>query len=185
MRKISTLILLLAVMAVPAVAQYEPAPMEIFGGISYFDPGNFRGTPQGGQGEFVINLSEKFAMVIESGFQPGTTTIMFQGVPVGIAKNFGTVQTGFRYYQVRNRRFSVFGHILTGGLFAKALFVGDTRTRTIQGGVFTPGGGIEINITRNFAIRPLQADLVMGQFFRGSSSIHRRFAAGFVYRFGD
>ena len=184
-QRVLTLILLLAATASPAFAQYEPQPMEIFGGISYFDPGNFRGTPQGGQGELVINLSDKFAMVIESGFQPGTVTMMFRGVPIGQAKNFGTVQTGFRYYWIRNRRFSVFGHILTGGMFGKAQFIGDTRTRTIQGGVFTPGGGVEINITKNFAIRPIQTDLMLGSFFRGSSSVHRRFGAGFVYRFGE
>ena len=175
MRKIIILAAVLLLGALPSVAQYEVPPMEIFGGISFFDLSGAPGLARGGQGEFVINISQKMALLIEVGIQKDTIDLG----PAGTVKvTLGTIQTGFRFYLVRNDRFSVFGHLMTGGLFLSS-GLGDSNA-----GAFTPGGGVEINLTRKFAIRPIQVDLILAQTFTGTKS-NKRYGSGIVYRFGD
>ena len=173
--------------ALPAAAQYEPPPMEIFGGISLLAPdlpSGVSGRPVGGQAEFVLNLSEKFSLLIEFGYQkktiPFTVVDPFTGLLVtqDINFSFATIQTGFRYYAVRNERFSVFGHILTGGFFVSS------GGFDFNAGSFTPGGGVEVNLTRKIAIRPIQVDLILSSAFGGTGA-NVRYGSGIVYRFGD
>lgn len=176
---------ILFVCVAPAAAQYEPPPFEIYGGISLLDPDGLSEKANGGQVEITMNMTEKFALIFGIGLQKKRVPLVIGLDPFGnpvtqdINLTFSDVQTGFRYYAVRNERFSVFGHILTGGFFTKVPGLGN-----IEGGTFTPGGGVDINLTRKFAIRPFQVDAIIARGIAGNGP-NIRYSAGVVYKFGD
>ena len=183
MRILLLMCLSLSIFVTPLAAQYEPPPLEVFGGISFVSPDGLNGTVKGGQGEFVMNLSEKFSLLFDVGIQKKTFTVTFpDGFGGTITQDFkftfAQIQTGFRYYLVRNERFSVFGHLMTGGFFISS------GGQDSNAGTITPGGGVEIIISRKIAIRPVQVDAIIAQGFSGTGT-NMRFAAGIVYRFGD
>ena len=184
MRTLLLMCLSLSILVTPLAAQYEPPPMEVFGGISFISPDGLKGTAKGGQGEFVMNLSEKFSLLFDVGLQKKTITLSFTDPLSGLTITqdfkftFSQIQTGFRYYLVRNERFSVFGHLLTGGFFISS------GGQDSNAGTITPGGGVEIIISRKIAIRIVQVDAIIAQGFSGTGT-NARFAAGIVYRFGD
>jgi Outer membrane protein beta-barrel domain len=109
-----------------------------------------------------------------------------------------TVAFGPRYTYVPQRgRFSVFGEALAGeaegfhSVFAlgsgTANNVGNGTTDSDSSLAVQAGGGVDVRLSCNFAVRAVQVDYLRTQLPNGSDNVQNnlRFAAGLVYRFGQ
>jgi opacity protein-like surface antigen len=109
----------------------------------------------------------------------------FTDLPDGVSGRMYTYVAGPRFYFRRQARISPFGEILVGAARHTA------ETATDQAGensfALLLGGGLDLNLTHNFAIRAVQADYLMTRFAgtTGDSAIQNnvRFSAGIVFRF--
>ena len=100
-----------------------------------------------------------------------------------------TVMAGPTFYPLGHRKITVFGHILAGEGFyrdtiaASAGFPSQVNTHTSL--AWTPGGGIDLNVSRSLSVRVVQLDYTQTKFSGSTFHDHdTRISAGIVYHFG-
>ena len=140
----------------------------------------------GGGGSLAVNVTNWFGLAGEIGAThqssvPGTeqsltvTTFLF----------------GPRISYRRSQLVTPFAHVLfgaahgSGSLFSESLG-GDTPLGTSTGFALATGGGMDLNMSGNFAIRLFQADYLHTQLANGGNDRQNSFrlSAGIVLRFG-
>lgn len=179
MRKSFWLMALMLSPALPAAAQQaegvETPQVEIYGGYSYlradfgvqddaFNGWNFSLTENvnswfGGKADFSGHLA-----------QPG-----------GVNVNAYLFLFGPQFSYRRSRSFTPFAHVLLGGIRASEGFIGAPEAATKFAAAF--GGGFDLRVHKNVAIRVVQAEYFITPFFNERQD-NLRVSAGVVLRFG-
>jgi len=183
MRKLLILCGFMLLVAGSALAQDQPRG-EVAGNYTYvrFNPGG--GAPgqncHGGGGSVAGNLNSYFGVVGEfSGCK-------FTGLPAGASIHAFTYLFGPRLTYRSHGRFEPFGEFLFGGVNGSASLTG-TGSGSTNAFSMAIGGGADYKMTRNVAIRLIQADYLYTKFDFGSGYTHQnnvRIQAGIVFRFG-
>jgi hypothetical protein len=148
MRKVGLLLLLTALLAVPAMGQDEYPKAEIFGGFSYMNFDSGVGDPRynavGWQASVAGNFRKNVGIVGDFGGQykslEGTRLWVYEYL-------FGP-----RFYY-RTEKSTVFAHTLFGAATAGG-GGGDTSTAFAMG----YGGGVDVKISDRLAFRVMQVD---------------------------
>lgn len=133
--------------------------VELFGGYSYLGTEFGRGV-NGGNLSITGNINKYFG--VEADVAGYTTN----------GDAIGTLMAGPRFsYRLNNDKVNIFGHALFGGVAPDAAFA------------MAFGGGVDLKVHKNIAIRLFQADYIQ---FRqnGFSSNNARFSTGIVFYFG-
>jgi hypothetical protein len=200
---------------IPAAAQDSVPWVEVSGNYSYFrftsatahvPPRNLNG----GGGSVNFNLTRHFGIKAEfMGYQSTLWRTTFTEpvvtangtIPPGIYNSQGNMFT-YQFgptYTYRTETTNVFGEILFGGSktngYADWVKAIDAGGGTVAApGVQHPftmvvGGGVDINITKSIAYRPLEMDYVLTRYSNpvtfGNHQNSFRFVTGFVFRFGE
>ncbi len=96
---------------------------------------------------------------------------------------------GPRFSWHRSGHFAPFGQVLLGGAHAGGSFASDSSGFAGSSNAFAliAGGGLDIGISRHFAIRALEADYYRTQFANGLNDRQNnlRISAGVIFRFGE
>jgi outer membrane immunogenic protein len=82
----------------------------------------------------------------------------------------------------RRGRVAPFAQVLLGAIWASDAIVLGSKTAFAM----TAGGGIEVTLSRHFAVRPVQAEYFLTTFPDGANDRQNnfRYSAGIVFRFG-
>jgi hypothetical protein len=209
------LVVLAGLFAIPAAAQ-EPAPkVEISADYSYlrFNPSISQARNRsynGGGGSVNFNLTEHFGIKAEfMGYGSTSWTTTFANpivtpkgtIPAGTFQSQGNMFT-YQFgptYTVRTSRVNYFGEILFGGsntngyanLVTSINAGGGTLSAAPTQHPFTMniGGGVDINITKSIAFRPVEIDYMLTRYSNPLTSVNNqnnfRYVAGIVLRFGE
>jgi opacity protein-like surface antigen len=142
---------------------------EFFGGYSYFHAGDGGGNFSGVNGSIAENLRPWFggALEVSSHWNSGTNVSTFMYGPV------------FSYR--KDPRITPFVHFLVGGVRGSVGYLDISHSKTTFG--VAPGGGVDVQVTRNLAVRVVDVDYVLSR-FSGTQQSNFRVSAGLVYRFG-
>jgi len=142
---------------------------------------DFQRTGNGGSGYFEYNLNSLVGLVADFGGYANTRT--------GIDEKALTYLFGPRF-NWRHSRLSPYVQFLFGGGYA---WSGPTST-TQNAFATAAGGGLDYNLTKRIAIKPIQVEYVMTQFDSaklggatkafGNHQNDVRYSAGVVFRFG-
>lgn len=173
MKKLIMLMAVLFIAALPTQAQTDYPGAEIFGGYSYFNTEFIDRESQHGWGvSFSGNLGPKVGLVAEfSGNYKA-----FNIAPFDVDTSTYTYLFGPRF-SYRTDAATVFGHILVGGATSKIESSSDTNF------ALAAGGGVDINVGKNFAIRAAQIDYIP---IFASDTVHNfRYMGGVVFKFGN
>jgi hypothetical protein len=204
------------IFVMPTAAQESVTWLEVSGNYSYFRfaPTASREIPprnlNGGGGSVNFNLTRNFGIKAElMGYEStlwrttfGTPVVTSQGtIPAGEYHSQGNMFTyGFGpTYTYRTEVTNIFGEVLFGGSrtngYAEWVKAIDASGGTVAAipiqHPFTMivGGGVDINITKNIAFRPLEMDYVLTHYSNpvtfGNHQNSFRFVTGFVFRFGE
>lgn len=164
----------------PLQGQDETPQVELYGGYSYVHfnvkanvigfPPSVTANANGGGGELEYNANRWLGIVGDlSGYyvsNPQAGVFTYMGGP---------------RLNLRGRRVTPFAHVLFGGIVA-------TEGIGVPGPdnafAMAAGGGLDINISRSVAIRPIQAEYFMTKFSDGLNNRQNnfRFGAGIVLR---
>jgi hypothetical protein len=137
----------------------------------------------GGSAWFAYSFTRSFAVVAEAGSQRASD-IHGSGEDLTLTSYL----FGPRYSWRRLEHFAPFGQVLLGGVHAGGSLASDSSGFAGSSNAFglIAGGGLDVGITRHFAIRVLEADYYRTQFSNGLN--HRqnnlRLGAGLIFRFG-
>lgn len=203
MRK-TFVILVLFVLPLAVVAQEAPKA-EAFGGYSYLR-NNGRGL-NGWEGQITGDLNQYLGITADFTGNYHSQSISIPGIGISAGAHshlynflFGPTVT------YRTSKYNVFGHALFGaahsrlsGSFSVPIIGGTSSTvNTATAFGMALGGGVDINVTPMFAIRPAQVDYLYTRFdaldavatglSTSSSGGHQnsfRYSAGIVVRFGS
>ena len=201
--------------AIPATAQDSVPRVEVSGDYSYFrfTPAISQLLSRnlnGGGGSVNFNLTNNFGIKAEfMGYGSTSWTTTFTApvdtphgtIPAGTYNTQGNMFT-YQFgptYTYRIETTNVFGEILFGGSnsngyanLVKAIDAGGgTVAATAVQHPFTMvvGGGVEINITKSIAFRPLEMDYVLTRYRNPVTFVNNqnsfRYLMGFVFRFGE
>jgi len=200
MRKASILAIILML---PLFLKAQDTPKtEVFGGYSYLH--NSGSNFNGWEGQGTLNLTPFFGLTFDASGHYHTASAFSPITGVSFSAN----QRLYNFLAgptvtARFNKFSVFGHGLFGAAHSS---LGAGLTLPIVGGISTGvtsanafamalGGGLDLNLTKHFAIRAVQADYLYTRFnaldaltfgLSTSSSGHQnsfRYSAGIVFRF--
>ena len=143
---------------------------------------DFQRTGNGGSGYFEYNLNKTLGLVADFGGYANTRT--------GIDAKVLTYMFGPRF-NWRHARLSPYVQFLFGGGYAWS----GPNSNTQNAFATAAGGGLDYNLTRRIAIKPIQVEYVMTQFDSarlggstqgfGSHQNDVRYSAGVVFRFGE
>ncbi len=175
---IAGFLLALCMTAPLAKAQDETPKAELYGGYDYvrLNTGGSSFNFNGGGGQFAYNANHWLGLVgdldgyyTSSAFGAGLFSYMF----------------GPRINVRGHGRVTPFAQVLLGG--ARSI-----DTSPLNAFAMTAGGGIDVKISRHFAIRPVQAEYFLTKFtVAATSSIaannlqnNFRYSAGVIFRFG-
>lgn len=156
MKKLILLSAVLLLASVPAKAQSSHPSTEIFGGYAYASTELITRRNTHGFGvSFAGNLSENWGFVAETSGHYGKEVF---NIPI-----IGDVDVNFNKYlflfgprySKRGRAATAFGHVLVGGARAK---LEDQDGGT--GLAVAVGGGVDVNVSKNIAVRVFQVDYV-------------------------
>jgi hypothetical protein len=173
MKNYFAVVLLLAVLglALPAKAQDERPRSEVYVGYDYVRV-NSNGNSfnfNGGSGQVTYNFNRWFGVVGDLGGY--YTSESFGG---GIISYMFGPRISFR----RHSRVTP---------FAQALFGGAWEIAASSQSVFamSAGGGVDVKISRHFAVRPVQAEYFLTRFKNTPTNQQNnfRYSAGIVFRF--
>lgn len=184
MRNSLAVLLLLGAMgaAPPLAAQDGPPKLELYGGydyVRYNASPKINGVPpsesfsaNGASGQIVFNASKWVGLVAElSGY-----ALARQGLNT-------THQVSYLFgprINLRRGRFTPFTQVLLGGVWAEdGITLGSVNAFGM-----TAGGGLDVRVSKHFAIRPVQAEYFLTKFPDGSDNRQNnfRFSAGIVLR---
>jgi outer membrane immunogenic protein len=176
---------LLALFAGSSRAQEDRSKVDVFAGYSYlrFDP-NVAGADSfnahGGSASVAYNVNNWLSGVADFGaYHNGN--ILNSGVD-------GTLSTYLFGPRVSVRRFNrvtPFGQVLFGVAHAGASIAGTRGSDNAF--AMSVGGGVDIGVSRHFAVRPFQVDYLLTRFNEGTgdarSQNNLRVSTGVVFRF--
>ena len=170
MLKILGSLVLVSFLPLGAMAS-DPVPRgELFGGYSYFlsDAGGSAVSFHGTELSIAENINRWFggALDVSSHWNSGVNVTTFMYGPVFSSR--------------RNPRITPFVHVMGGGVRGGVGYLGISRARTTIG--LQAGGGFDVRITKDLAMRVLQVDYVLSN-FSGSHQANFRGSIGLVYRF--
>jgi opacity protein-like surface antigen len=159
----------------------EAPRAEIFGGYQYFHANsgvsglggfNLNGWNASASGFFTRNLG----VTADFSGSYGTPSVL----GVGVKTNFYTFLFGPTVRVPNSSRLTPFAHVLFGGgrLSGSAFGVSASSTDF----TWAAGGGVDANLSRNFAIRLGQADFLQTR-VAGSSQNNFRYSTGIVLKF--
>jgi opacity protein-like surface antigen len=159
----------------------EAPKAEIFGGYQYFHANsgvsglsgfNLNGWNASASGFFSRNLG----VTADFSGSYGTPSVL----GVGVKTNFHTFLFGPTVRVPNSSRLTPFAHVLFGGgrLSGSAFGVSASSTDF----TWAAGGGVDVNLSRNFAIRLGQADFLQTR-VAGSSQNNFRYSTGIVLKF--
>jgi opacity protein-like surface antigen len=180
------LVLLTLASTVPALAQWSSYSTlyELSGGFSYVraDSNNSGGfNLLGGSGEFTYHVHKWLALTADGG------GYVFRGFPAGVSSTMYTYAAGPRITFRSYRRVTPFVKALLGG--ARLTASSDNVHAAENSVALLAGGGIDVSLSRRFAIRAVQADYLLTRFSlaNGSSATQHnlRLSFGVVFRFGE
>lgn len=178
--RLAFLVVVVLIVVVPLRAQDETPQIELYGGYSYVHfnvkanvvgfPPSVTANANGGGGQLEYNANRWLGIVGDlSGYyvsnpQAGVFTYMF-----GPRLN------------LRRQKVTPFAHVLFGGIVATE---GIGVPGPANAFAMAAGGGLDINVSKNLAIRPVQAEYFMTKFNDGLNNRQNnfRFGAGIVLR---
>lgn len=180
MRKLFILLAVLFVAHIPAQAQESYPVVEIFGGYSYLSA-EVLGDREGlGTPGFIASIAgnphPNFGIVGEISGHYGNVTIPGIRPDPQFDADVFTFLVGPRFTG-RRGNLNYFGHVLIGGARSKIETV-DSETDF----ALAIGGGLDINASKEIAVRLFQVDYLPIR-ASGDTSNNFRFSIGFVYRF--
>ena len=90
---------------------------------------------------------------------------------------------------LRTARFVPYVQFLFGGANEWGVVRGTNVSTTQNGFAYAAGGGLDVNVTRHFAVKPFQLEYLSTQIPQLGSNLNSvqnnlRYSAGIVYRFG-
>lgn len=191
MKHIFFLLTILGLMSAAVMAQ-DPPKVEVFGGYSYFRAGG-EGEPgtnlNGWHASVAGNFNKVFGVAAEVSGHYGKEDVTVPGAPpVTVRGDFSahTFLVGPRFSYRNNDRVTPFAHVLLGGTRAKATGSVGSISASESDTAFTAavGGGLDVKLTQNVALRLIQADYVLTRFANDSQS-NARVSVGLVFRFGQ
>jgi len=196
MRKVPFVLGLFLLLSLPALAQEAPsAPaFEVYAGyaLGHLNTGMIASNNEhhkinGWDAQALAHVNRWLALVVDYNGYTGTPSI--SGFPVDwrIHALMGGPQISWR----RFNRFTPFAHALFGATRLNAFANGDSIVQTNFS--MALGGGVDVSLTKHFAVRAGQLDYFMTRFpsmdpFTGNPIAQRqnslRFSAGVLFRFG-
>lgn len=184
MRRFLIILALLTVLPVAAAAQDTPK-VEIFGGYSYLrQTDNLIGEDlHGWNASFTSNITKWMGLAAEFSGHYGDATLT-PGLKADVATHIFAVGPRFAYRG--SERVTPFAHVLLGAARSNVTyFVASGRARINESAfALIVGGGLDVKVHDNVAIRLFQADYVLTRF--NSDSQHNfRASTGLVLRLGD
>ncbi|HJQ70863.1 MAG TPA: outer membrane beta-barrel protein [Blastocatellia bacterium] len=181
MRRVLLAAAALFLVSATAQAQEEYPRMEIFGGYAYFNSDQFVERESLNAPAFIVsgagNISGGFGLVAEVNGNYGDVTIPNPGPTREFATNTYTFLFGPRFTSRQTGK-NFFGHVLFGA--ARTSVDGfDSETDFAM----AVGGGLDINASKEIAVRLFQADY-LPIFVSGDTAHNYRISFGIVFRFG-
>src|SRR5712675_182997 len=213
--KLIFLVALACLSAIPAAAQDVVPLVEVSVDYSYFRfnpsiPQLHSRSFNGGGGSAIYNLNSYLGIKAEfMGFGSTSWTTTFAApvvtprgtIPAGTFQSQGNMFTYLFGPQVtyRTSRVNYFGEFLFGGSnsngYANLIKSIDANGGTINvSGTQHPftmviGGGLDINLSKSIAFRPVEIDYALTRYSNPLTSVnnqnHFRYVAGIVVRFGE
>jgi hypothetical protein len=175
------------VLFIPLAALAQPSfpKAEVFGGYSFFRANPEMFNLNGWNASVTGNLTHWFGVEGDFSGHYGKPIDSF-GVPIeGVTIDSHTFMGGPKL-SFRNGKATPFTHFLIGFSRAGSNDFGVSTSKFALSTII--GGGIDININRNIAVRPFQADYLMTRFDPYDIGDHQnnfRFSAGIVFKFGE
>ena len=187
MKKLSLLTLLLFLCpTMSAVAQEEAPKVEMFGGYSYLRADILDGVnTHGFNTSLAGNITKHIGIVGEFSRFDTSTSIPTQvlGLSIKVNSNVLTYLFGPRIVLHRGKA-EPFVHALFGGARQNQKFPDTFAAEdTDNAFAFALGGGLDVKVNDNFAIRVAQIDY-LGDKIAGQTGNNFRYSAGIVIRFG-
>lgn len=189
-----TMVLILVLLLLPLTATAQETPkVELFGGYSYFRNEGGSGI-HGWNGSITTNLNKWFGLVADVSGHYDSQSFRFTDVRgnVGVfdgETNRHTILIGPRFSYRNRSRVVPFAHALVG---VTRLHEETTNLATDFSTVFkgnnsgfavVAGGGLDVEMSRNLALRLIQADYFVT---RVSGTQHNaRISIGLVFRLGS
>ena len=182
MRRLVLAAAALFLISVTAQAQEEYPRLELFGGYAYFNSDQF---PQQRESlnvpAFIVsaagNVTKNVGLVGEINGNYGDVTIPNPGPTREFATNTYLFLFGPRF-TARRTGVNAFGHVLFGAA-RTSVDTFDSETDFAM----AVGGGLDINASKEIAVRIVQADYVP-IFASGDTANNFRISFGVVFRFG-
>jgi opacity protein-like surface antigen len=180
-----SLLALISIASMPLRAQEEQSKVDVFVGYSYMqvNPGvsgvdNFH--LNGGSASVAYHANSWLSGVADfGGYTNGN--ILNSGVSGTISTYLFGPRVSYRHFG----RVTPFGQVLFGVARADASAFGTSGSQT--GFAMTAGGGVDYQLMRHLALRPVQAEYLLTRFDNGISETQNqnnlRISAGVVFRF--
>lgn len=184
MRRFSIILALLMFLPIIAAAQDTPR-VEIFGGYSYLRQNdNLIGEDlHGWNASFTSNFTKWLGLAAEFSGHYGDATLT-PGLKADVATHLFMVGPRFSYRG--SEAVTPFAHVLFGAARSDVTFFLPNGRNRINESAFAliVGGGLDVKVHDNVAIRLFQADYVLTRF--NSDSQHNfRASTGLVFRLGE
>jgi opacity protein-like surface antigen len=164
-----------------ALAQDDYPKAEVFGGFSILNIGEDedltgnRESFYGFQADAAFNVNEVFGIAADFGGQYKSLEIEDYEETFEVNAHVYEYLFGPRF-SVRGERATVFGHALFGGVTVGG--EGENENAFAMGF----GGGVDVNVSEHFAIRPIQFDWILTNFSDDWQNDTVRFGFGIVIK---
>jgi len=175
----------LALFAGSARAQEDRSKVDIFAGYSYlrFNPsssGVDSFNLHGGSASVAYNVNNWLSGVADfGGYHNGN--ILNTGLDGTLSTYLFGPRVSYRHYS----RITPFGQVLFGVAHVGANFGGTSGSDNAF--AMTVGGGVDVGVSKHFAIRPVQVDYLLTRFNEGANNAQSqnnlRVSTGIVFRF--
>jgi hypothetical protein len=188
------MVLILVLLLLPPAAAAQQAPkVELFGGYSYFRNEGGSGL-HGWNGSITANLNKWFGLVADVSGHYDSRSFRFTDVRGNVGlfdgkTNRHTILIGPRFSYRNSSRVVPFAHALVG---VTRVHEETTNLATDFSTVFrgnnsgfamVAGGGLDVGISRNLALRIVQADYFVTRIF--GTQHNTRISVGLVFRPGS
>jgi len=176
MRRISCVVILMLLVSFTTLQAQDMPKAELFGGYSYAGEGS-----NGFDTSIAGNVNDWFGLVADVSGQ--YTRLEEEGIREKIRTN--SYLFGPRFSLRKNQRVTPFAHALFGVSHVKseAIELGQTFAFSDTSFGMALGGGLDVTVNDNLAIRVAQVDYLRTRFFNQTQN-EGRIAVGVVLRFG-
>jgi len=181
MRKFMWIMALIVAAALPARAQDTPQ-VEIMGGYSYLraDMGGADLGIHGWRGSLTENVNHWLGGTAD--FSGYYTHVTPASGPPDINVNTHMFLFGPQFSRRKSQSFTPFTHVLFGVMHASQGYLGISQPKTDF--AMALGGGFDLKIHKNIAIRLIQADYIYTPYLNQRQD-NIRLSTGIVLRFGE